>query len=286
VDCDGAFILFTTDNDKIKLNIHFDTSHQRHCIENYFSDDIDAKQETFSTKEREKNTIAIVSLEDFKRAFGEYCKALAEWLAKRYKEAESQNITFKPKEFLDDKTYYDNAGLKFQSDSNQDFPQSFSGFIGFCKPKKKTEHLWNFHCFPLPGQLAVELGFEDYRALKDILRFLGYLTGTIEIPKTAASRCEKAVKKFESYPEFKELEELDALRKLDHEMRAIEIAYVLYCYDRLEIYVKLKKLLTNEQVLRFAHSIANPDTTREEIQSALAAVQKLFERVGSNAFTV
>ncbi|HYY29108.1 MAG TPA: hypothetical protein VE860_14235 [Chthoniobacterales bacterium] len=46
------------------------------------------------------------------------------------------------------------------------------------------------------------------------------------------------------------------------------------------------KLLTNEQVLRFAHSIANPDTTREEIQSALAAVQKLFERVGSNAFTV
>jgi hypothetical protein len=33
VDCDGAFILFTTDNDKNKLNIHFDTSHQRHCIE-------------------------------------------------------------------------------------------------------------------------------------------------------------------------------------------------------------------------------------------------------------
>jgi hypothetical protein len=106
---------------------------QRHCIESYFAGDIGDKDETFNTKERPKSTIAVVSLHEFQNAFGTYCKSFVEWLAKQYKDTESKKYSFKPGAFVNNSDYYDNAGLKFQTDSNLDALQSFDGFVDFCQ---------------------------------------------------------------------------------------------------------------------------------------------------------
>jgi hypothetical protein len=49
---------------------------------------------------------------------------------------------------------------------------------------------------------------------------------------------------------------------------------------------KLKKLLTNEQVLRFAHSITKPNTSIVQIQEKLEQLQELFGLVGHRAFNL
>jgi len=121
-----------------------------------------------------------------------------------------------------------------------------------------------------------------YRATH-ILRFLGYLKGTNEISTTALARCEKAVKYFESKEDVSFIKKVEVLRK-ESDLSPMEIAFLMWNYDQIEIYVKLKKLLTNEQVLRFAHSITKPNTSIVQIQEKLEQLQELFGLVGHRAF--
>jgi hypothetical protein len=75
---------------------------------------------------------------------------------------------------------------------------------------------------------------------------------------------------------------VEVLRK-ESDLSPMEIAFLMWNYDQIEIYVKLKKFLTNEQVLRFAHSITKPNTSIVQIQEKLEQLQELFGLVGHRA---
>ena len=293
VECKGAVIELTSANGETKVSLkpEFDTSHQRHCVECYFADGADT--ETFSTHEKEKNTIAVVSLEEFRQAFAGYCKTFVQWLADQYAATENPQaptaVGFQPGMFETSECYRDRAGLKFQTDSNLTMKQSFESLMNFCKTKKKTEHRWPFHCFPIAGPLAVELGLNEYNAFKQILRFLGYLQKSTESKtsdlldttavKSATSKCQNAVRLLETDPQFQQAQELELLRNTK-QMSSVEIALLLWSFDQLELYIKLKRILTSEQVIRFARSITKPDAKYTDILESLNALQRLFDLVG------